>query len=882
MTDAQDWSIRGLLADLAGRRAHPAVITCSAGQTDVVSCAVLAERAMAVGRGLHARGIGHSDPVAVRGANSAAWIIAALGVLAAGATLVPIDDLADADQVAAALDSSGARMLMTTAAHAAADAMTCTARGLEVIRLDTANPSWDALLATAGADPPPPSPGDPATLFWTSGTTGSPKAFLLSHRNIASNVAALREMGVVDVSDRALLPLPLHHAYPFIVGMLSTLACGTAVVLPAGSTGPQILQAVRDSAVTTIIGVPRLYDALVGAIEGRVASRGLLMQWCWQGLVKCSAAIQRMTGLRPGVVLFWPVRRAIGPQLRYLISGGARLDEATATGLEVLGWTVLSGYGLAETASLFTGSTVADRRAGTAGRPIGDGRIRIAHPDERGIGEIELYGSNITAGYLNNPTANAETYTTDGWFRTGDLGFLDRDGYLTVTGRIKEVLVLGGGKKVIPEDLERVYAAIPQVREIALLEENGALVALVRPDPAALRAMGATNVRDGIRVVLSVRGQDLPSHERLAGFALTDQPFPRTRLGKPRRFLLHQMYEQARSGAVARAPRAISREDEALLSEPIAAAVWALLIQRWPGQITDPDVNLALDLNLDSFGWMELAVELEARVGVHLSQPDIAGIETVRDLLHLAPQRCAGAESSTASPSLAQDTAHWLAPTGRLLTACGVVLYCLNWVVKRSAFRLRVIGVDKVPRSGSFVITPNHVSDLDGMAIAAALPLSRLRRVYWAGDIVRLFYNRASRLFCRAVHLFPVDERYPTAALDTATQVLQAGNSQVWFPEGWRAPDGALQRFLPGIGQLLLRTNAAAIPAWIEGAFEALPRGRRIPRFRRVTLIFGPAVSAAELLREGEGRSDDERIADALHRRVAALAVHHREGNLRS
>jgi long-chain acyl-CoA synthetase len=169
------------------------------------------------------------------------------------------------------------------------------------------------------------------------------------------------------------------------------------------------------------------------------------------------------------------------------------------------------------------------------------------------------------------------------------------------------------------------------------------------------------------------------------------------------------------------------------------------------------------------------------------------------------------------------------------------------------------------------VITPNHVSDLDAMAIAAALPLSRARHVYWAGDIVRLFHSRVAQLFCRAVHLFPVDERYPAAAVATAVQVLQSGQVQVWFPEGWRSPDGNLQRFLPGIGRLLPRTGALAVPASVEGAFEALPRGHRIPRFHRISLCFGPALDVEQLSKEGAGKTDDERISDALRSRVVAL-----------
>jgi len=171
------------------------------------------------------------------------------------------------------------------------------------------------------------------------------------------------------------------------------------------------------------------------------------------------------------------------------------------------------------------------------------------------------------------------------------------------------------------------------------------------------------------------------------------------------------------------------------------------------------------------------------------------------------------------------------------------------------------------------VITPNHISDLDGLAIAAALPWSQFQRLYWAGDVVRMFSNPFNRLFCRAVHVFPVDANHPAAVLEAARRVLKAGQVQVWFPEAWRSPDGRLQRFLPGIGQLLLRSGASAVPTLIEGTFEALPRGRRIPRIHPITVTFG-LLEPIELLRvSGAGRTEEERISAALRERVAALGA---------
>jgi long-chain acyl-CoA synthetase len=317
--------------------------------------------------------------------------------------------------------------------------------------------------------------------------------------------------------------------------MLTTLTLGTTIVLPGGTTGPTLVRALREADVTAIIGMPRLYEALSAAIDGRLDGRRLVCL-AFRVLLKMTGLVRRVSGLPLGRLLFAPVRRAVAPSLRLLVSGGARLERETEERLEALGWMVLSGYGLAETASLFTGNRPNAHRPGSAGRPLADGEVRIAHPDEQGIGEIELRGSSITKGYLNNPEANGAAFTADGWFRTGDLGFIDHDGFLFVTGRTKEVLVLGGGKKVMPEDLERIYGSAPEVSEIAVLEDNGALVALVRPDRVKLRQRGATNLRDGVRVILGEVAQRLPSYERLSGFALTDRPLPRTRLGKYRRF----------------------------------------------------------------------------------------------------------------------------------------------------------------------------------------------------------------------------------------------------------------------------------------------------------------------------------------------------------
>jgi hypothetical protein len=225
-------------------------------------------------------------------------------------------------------------------------------------------------------------------------------------------------------------------------------------------------------------------------------------------------------------------------------------------------------------------------------------------------------------------------------------------------------------------------------------------------------------------------------------------------------------------------------------------------------------------------------------------------------------------------PSMARDFERWLAPTGRLQTALALAFYALNRLLMRGLFRLRVTDAAKLLVAGAFVITPITSAISTGWESPRHCRGRNSDCLYWAGDAVRMFSNPLNRLLCRALLVFPVDAGVPGATLESSRRVLRAGQVQVWFPDTWRSPDGRLQRFLPGIGQLLLRSGGACGFRPNRGRVRnAAPRRHRMPRLRQITVTFGGPEPVEILRTAGTGRTDEERISAALRERVAVLGA---------
>ena len=868
----------------------------------------LAEYARRLSHGLAKGGVGRGDRVALMATNRPEWIVACLAVVGTGAVATPVDVQLGEEALGHVLSLSSAKVIFTTADQTERLERLDIEVIPEPILLDVGEEdprSWRHLLAEVRreAEPAQPDPDEPAALFYTSGTTGAPKGVALSHANLAFQIDAILGAGVVTEDDRMLVPLPLHHVYPFVMGILAPLTLGLTIVLPHSLTGPQLVRALKEGEVSVIAGVPRLYTALYSGARRQAKSSGHATAALFEISSDLSTRVRGWTGLDAGKILMHPLRNRLGPRLQTLASGGAPLDPDLAQKLEGMGWRIVIGYGLTETSPLLALKPPDGKKLASVGPPVPGIDIRIdpsAMPEEESErrrkgrrvdlnyqeGEIQARGPGVFSGYLNLPQETEAVFTKDGWFRTGDLGYFDEDGYLYVTGRASTLIVTEGGKNVQPEAVEEAYLEDPVVREIGVLQKDGRLVAVIMPDLEEIRRRGG-EIDRAIRQAIEEGSKRLPSYQRISDYAITRRPLERTQLGKVRRHLLEERFDVAKGGeegageAVGPIPlERMSEEDRLLLDKPAARRVWELLANNYSDRHLTPDTSPQLDLGIDSLGWVDLTLEIAESAGVELSEEAIGSIYTLRELLkEVAEQDEAGGGGVPQALPLEQpeevlsdEQKQWLRPLGQAESAVARGMFALNSALGRKVFHLRVEGTEHLPEEGPFVLTPNHISFLDPFAVAAALDYPRLRHTYWAGRVGAAFGNPVTRLVSRLAQAFPIDShRAVFSSLAFGAIVLKSQRNLIWFPEGHRSPTGELQPFKPGIGMLLDRYPVPVVPVFIDGTHEAMPPGRVWVQPKKVTVIFGKPLDPRELEQQGEGNQPQSRIVQALHEHVAEM-----------
>jgi len=504
----------------------------------------------------HVNGAMPGDHIALLRENSPEWPAIYFGITGCGLTAVPIDAKLQEQEVAHILRDSGASIVFTSARSypIIRDIEDYLPRLKHVILID----EHDALpegpgrvnysdykkactQAEAAADDDDsfyrthdPEEGDIASLIYTSGTTGRQKAAMLSHVNFTANVYSALDIIDVHYSDNFLLVLPLHHAFAFTTNLLVPLGAMCRISLV------ESLRTIRENMYeiepTVLIAVPLLLEKMYNRIQDNVRKSKVARLLMWIGL---SHIIGRK------------LRKRLGGKLKLIVSGGAPCDPDILRGWSKLGIDVIEGYGLTETAPVLTLNPPSDIRIGTVGKPMTDIKISILDPNDQGVGEIAVKGPNVMQGYYNNPEATREVFRDD-WLLTGDLGFLDPDGYLIISGRKKNLIVNRSGKNIYPEEVEYQINKSPFILECLAVgyrdpdETVGERVGLiVVPNQETIdeyaakehRTLSDQDVEDLIRAEVKRVSREIAEYKRPRRIQIRIEEFEKTSTAKIKRYL---------------------------------------------------------------------------------------------------------------------------------------------------------------------------------------------------------------------------------------------------------------------------------------------------------------------------------------------------------
>lgn len=773
------------------------------------------------------------ERVVIYAENSPSWVYCAYAVWAARSVLVPVDHLSTATELAYVLnDCRPALLVCSRHGHAAViAAVELTEHRPRVVVIE----ELEALAVGAGEEDRGGVVVDEAALaaiVYTSGTTGQPKGVMLSFANLMTNVRAVVEGGYFTPQARVLLLLPLHHVLPLAGSLMAPLFGGSTIVFATSLAADKLVPLFQTHAITTIVGVPRFYDLLHRTLQDRIHASA-----AGRGLYALARAVRSRAFSR---LVFASVHRKFGGELKHLVCGGAALSPDTAETFDVLGFHMCEGFGMTECAPMITFPRLRDIRLGSCGQVLDGCEVKID-----ANGEILARGPNVMLGYYGR---NEDTHEIlrDGWLHTGDLGRLDEDGYLYVTGRLKEILVLGSGKKVNPAVIESsLEAASPAVREVGVFLDGDVLHAVLVPNRDVLPRLDRNAQDAWFRShAIDPYNATVAPYRQVVKITVTDEALPRTRLSKLRRHLLVAFAARHNDGAMD------SNLSEA--SADGAAARLLAFVERHCGRRVPVTSRLQADLGLDSLGRVELSVFIERVFGVAIAESRLAEIDTIADLAGLLAQQQIDDEAVPQEVSWASI----LKPrSGVVLPRTSLyhlgIIYSSRLLV-RGLFSVKIRGRVELP-SGPFIVVPNHQSYIDGLFVCAYLHPRVVQSI--------MFYAKAQHVQSKIVKFLAKrgntvvmnpQEGYQ-GSLQQLAAGLRRGNRLMIFPEGTRSRDGALGPFKDAYAILSRELSVPVVPVVIDGADAVLPRGGRIPKFsRRVNLTYLDPLSC----REGESAAD--------------------------
>ncbi len=498
-------------------------------------------------------GIKEGDRIAILSESRPEWIVAFFASVRSAAVVVPLDIkltptelaaiLADAQPsfifVSAAFRETAERLTRTVPSIRSTILLDCDAAGSTFSYINEICARTDHEVRDRAAD-------ETALIVYTSGTTGKPKGVMITFGNLLYQCNCFEQIMRVNSKDVFLSILPLNHLFELSVGLFGVLFSGAKICYANTLYPNELVQIMLEKKVTRMVTVPLFLKMLKASIEKQIRNAGPRRERAFRIAFHIAARIRSQAVRR---FLFRAIHKQLGGKLRQFLCGGAPLDVEVGRFFECLGIQVHQGYGLTETSPVVAVNTPADNRLGSVGRPLPGTRVRILAEANSEEGEIVVKGPGVMKGYYKHHDLTQEVIDEDGWFHTGDLGKSDRDGFLYITGRIKNIIVLGSGKKVSPEEVEAVLSnsalfkevcVVGRISQDGLVRGTESVCAVVVPSD--LLTEGCKNnmdlIREEVNKEIQVLAENLASYKRPSKVLVRFEEFPKTSTRKIKRALV--------------------------------------------------------------------------------------------------------------------------------------------------------------------------------------------------------------------------------------------------------------------------------------------------------------------------------------------------------
>lgn len=776
---------------------------------------------------LHSKGYRQGDVIAILAANGSDWCMTYMAITACGMIVLPLDTNLSTANYSEYMGLVGAKAVFVSDEYK-----------------DKVNtvPVFDIGMDTNVADENLFIPGDAeykdiASYVFTSGTTGVPKIVMLTHENIITT-PVINSDYILNSDDHFLSILPLFHVYAVMADFFGPYVSGATIVFLRSLKGPDIIGTLAKDQFTVFPAAPQLWELFFDAILSNVRKKSIIAYIIFKFFLAYHRVFRAVgLGFLPDK-LFAPVRKIFGPKMRFFISGGAPLKKRYYEYYTAIGIPVVEGYGLTETSGPVTLSNGRHDlgkkfKAGSVGKTMKGNFLKIKNPTTDGIGEVWIKGSSVFAGYYKNEKANQEVFDDEGYFNTGDIGRLDKDGDLFLTGRKKNTIVLDSGKNVYPDEIEAHIKTSSRIADVAVfgrkLNGKETVVAVIVP------AAKGINCFAEIKAIINDLNRALPPYKRVSRIALSYDPLPKN---STRKTLMEEVKNLFDRG-VFQSEEASAPEYRLELTGKTAReeAAISLLKKRLKTERLYANQTIR-DFNLDSLEMIEIISYFEDSLGISIDERRMMTIETFEELIAYI-SACPESDKGGIDDQILRGPLSKI-PRSIYNPFVDIFIFIVLFFSKL-LWKLNVKDAGRL-NDENIIIAANHQSFIDIVWIYCFIPRRLRRNVYMTGKsslwILKFIFWGAPIIFIeRDGNVVP--------SLKVSADVLRTGKSLVIFPEGTRSMKGDMGNFKSGAAYLSKNLNKKIVPVTINGAYEVMPRGKMIPRFfggAKASLVVGEPI----------------------------------------